>query len=442
MINLPKPIEKALYMIEEAGYQGYIVGGCVRDAIMGIAPHDYDITTSAMPNETKSIFDEYKVIETGIKHGTVTVLMEGYPLEITTFRVEGEYLDGRRPSNVAFTRSLKEDVARRDFTMNAMAMDVRGQVYDYFSGRDDIAKGIIRAVGNPRERFQEDALRIMRALRFSAKTGFKIEEKTSTALFQCKDSLLHISAERIREELVGLLLGKAVKKVLIEYLDILTVVIPELQPLKGFDQKSKWHIYDVLEHTAVSVEAAPAEEHLRIAMLLHDIGKPKCFSIGDDGEGHFYGHANLSMDMARDILNRLKFDNETKDRVLRAIKYHDVQIEPATKQVKRALNKYTAEGFFDLVAVKRADNLAQNPNLAERQGYLDSLVQIAEEIIKEEQCFSLKDLAVNGRDLIEMGMKPGKEIGQVLDALLEAVIEEKLPNDKAEMLKFAQKIKK
>lgn len=429
-------------MIEEAGYQGYIVGGCVRDAIMGIEPHDYDITTSAMPNETKSIFDEYKVIETGIKHGTVTVLMEGYPLEITTFRVEGEYLDGRRPSNVAFTRSLKEDVARRDFTMNAMAMDVRGQVYDYFSGRDDIDKGIIRAVGNPRERFQEDALRIMRALRFSAKTGFKIEEKTSTALFQCKDSLLHISAERIREELVGLLLGKDVKKVLIEYLDILTVVIPELQPLKGFDQKSKWHIYDVLEHTAVSVEAAPAEEHLRIAMLLHDIGKPKCFSIGDDGEGHFYGHANLSMDMARDILNRLKFDNETKDRVLRAIKYHDVQIEPALKQVKRALNKYTAEGFFDLVAVKRADNLAQNPNLVERQGYLDSLVKIANEIIKEEQCFSLKDLAVNGRDLIEMGMKPGKEIGQVLDALLEAVIEEKLPNDKAELLIFAQKIKK
>ena len=429
-------------MIEEAGYQGYIVGGCVRDALMGKEPHDYDITTSALPGEVKDIFAGYKVIETGIKHGTVTVLMEGYPLEITTFRVEGEYLDGRRPSSVAFTRNLKEDVARRDFTMNAMAMDVRGEVFDYFGGREDLKAGVIRAVGEANARFEEDALRIMRALRFAAVTGFEIEDETCDAIFKCKEMLVRISAERIREELVKLLLGKDAKSVLLKFWDVLTVIIPELAPMKDFEQKNKWHIYHVHEHTAVAVQSAPLDAILRITMLLHDIGKPKCFSIGADGEGHFYGHANVSMDMARDILNRLKFDNETKDRVLRAIKYHDVQIDPATKQVKRALNKYTVEGFFDLVAVKRADNLAQNPNLASRQEYLDSLVQIAEEIIKEEQCFALKDLAVNGRDLIEMGMKPGKEIGQVLDALLEAVIEEKLPNDKAEMLKFAQKIKK
>ena len=429
-------------MIEDAGYQGYIVGGCVRDALMGKEPHDYDITTSALPDEVKDVFAGYKVIETGIKHGTVTVLMEGYPLEITTFRVEGEYLDGRRPSSVSFTRNLREDVARRDFTMNAMAMDVRGEVFDYFGGKEDLKVGVIRAVGEANARFEEDALRIMRALRFASVTGFEIEAATADALFECKQLLTRISAERIREELVKLLLGKDAKGVLLKYWEVLTVIIPELAPMKDFEQKNKWHIYPVHEHTAVAVQSAPVEAALRITMLLHDIGKPKCFCIGADGEGHFYGHANVSMDMARDILNRLKFDNETKDRVIRAIKYHDVQIEPATKQVKRALNKYTVEGFFDLVSVKRADNRAQNPNLASRQDYLDSLVQIADEIIKEEQCFALKDLAVNGCDLIEMGMKPGKEIGQVLEALLEAVIEEKLPNDKAEMLKFAQKIKK
>ena len=442
MIKLPQSIEKALYMIEDAGYEGYIVGGCVRDALMEIEPHDYDITTSALPDEVKEVFKEYKVIETGIKHGTVTVLMEGYPLEITTFRVEGEYLDGRRPSSVAFTRNLREDVARRDFTMNAMAMDVRGEVYDYFGGREDLKDGIIRAVGEATTRFEEDALRIMRALRFASVTGFEIEAATAEALFECKEILTRISAERIREELVKLLLGKDAKSVLLKYWDVLTVIIPELAPMKGFEQKNKWHIYPVHEHTAVAVHSAPLDEALRVTMLLHDIGKPKCFSIGDDGEGHFYGHANVSVDMARDILSRLKFDNETRDRVLRAIKYHDVQIEPAPKQVKRALNKYTVEGFFDLISVKRADNLAQNPELAIRQEYLDQLVSIAEEILKEEACFSLKNLEVNGSDLIALGVKPGKEIGLLLDELLEAVIEEKIPNDRAKLLEFAQKIKK
>ena len=429
-------------MLEKAGYQGYIVGGCVRDALMGKEPHDYDITTSALPEEVKQVFEGYKVIETGIKHGTVTVLMEGYPLEITTFRVEGEYLDGRRPSSVDFTRDLKEDVARRDFTMNAMAMDVRGEVYDYFGGKEDLEAGLIRAVGTPKNRFEEDALRIMRGIRFAAVTGFKIEEGTSNAIFECKEMLDKISAERIREELVKLLLGKNVTNVLLEYWDILAVIAPALAPMKDFQQRNKWHIYPVHQHTAVAVQNIPAEEALRVTMLLHDVGKPECFAIGDDGEGHFYGHANVGVDMARDILGRLKFDNETRDRVLRAIKYHDAQIIPEAKHVKRALNRYTVEGFFDLIAVKRADNLAQNPQLASRQEYLDELVRIADEIIEGEQCFALKDLAVNGSDLIHMGMKPGREIGDLLKTLLEAVIEEKIPNDKAKLLKFAQKIQK
>lgn len=442
MIMLPSAISKALHMIEDAGYEGYIVGGCVRDALMGIEPHDYDITTSALPEEVKGIFKEYKVIETGIKHGTVTVIMEEYPLEITTFRVEGEYLDGRRPSSVSFTRSLKEDASRRDFTINAMAMDVRGEIYDYFGGKEDLNAGIIRAVGNAAHRFEEDALRIMRALRFSSVTDFEIGKETKDAIFSCKELLHKISAERIREELLKLLMGKGVKRILLEYWDVFSVVIPELASMKDLDQKTHWHIYPVHEHTAVAVENTKGDGVLRVAALLHDVGKPSCFTIDENGVGHFYGHAHAGVDSARDILARLKFDNESKERILKLIKYHDVPLEPQPRAIKRALNKYGQEGFFDLILLKRADNLAQNPDLAIRQTYLDEIVSIAEKIIREEQCFSLKDLAVNGTDLIVHGMKPGREIGSVLNMLLEEVIEGNLPNDKAQLLKFAQKIKK
>ncbi|MBR6529091.1 MAG: HD domain-containing protein [Firmicutes bacterium] len=458
-MKLPESIKKALYMIEDAGYQGYIVGGCVRDALRGIEPHDYDITTSALPGEVKEIFKEYRVIETGIKHGTVTVLMKDsladeaangaagsdvdtYPLEITTFRVEGEYLDGRRPSCVSFTRDLREDVARRDFTINAMAMDVRGETYDFFGGKEDLRAGIIRTVCNPRERFEEDALRIMRALRFASVTGFEIEQQTKDAIFECKELLLRISSERIREELVKLLLGKDVRRVLLEYWDVLAVIIPELAPMKDLDQKTHWHIYPVHEHTAVAVENAPNEDILRVAALLHDVGKPKCFFIDEKGVGHSYGHAQVGVDLSREILTRLKFDNESKMRILNLIKYHDAQLQPVPKNVKRALGKHGEVGFFDLLKLKRADNLAQSEEAFARLEYLDLLKRIAEEIIDEEQCFSAKDLAINGKDLIEMGMKPGKEIGEMLAALLEAVIEEIIPNDRAELLKFAQKIKK
>jgi len=442
MIYIPEPIKKVLQMLEEAGYEGYIVGGCVRDCLMGKTPDDYDVTTSALPKEVERVFSGYKVIETGLKHGTVTVVIDHFHIEITTFRTEGEYVDGRRPSSVSFTRSLKEDVARRDLTINAMACDLRGKVYDYFGGLADVEKGVIRAVGNPKERFSEDALRIMRALRFSSVTGFEIEDETAKALMECKEMLLKISVERIREELVKLLCGKWARRTIIEYCDILGVIIPELIPMKGFEQKTYWHIYDVLEHTAVAVENTPAVPALRLSALLHDIGKPHCFSQDEAGVGHFYGHALVSVDLARDIMNRLKFDNDTKDKVLNLIKYHDVPLEPTNRSIKRALNKYTREGFFDLILLKRADNLAQNPEIAIRQEYLDELVRIAEEIIEQEQCFSLKDLAIKGTDLIEAGIEPGKEIGIILDVLLEAVIEEKLPNNKAELLKFTQKLKK
>ena len=429
-------------MLENAGYEGYIVGGSVRDYLMGKSPDDYDITTSALPEEVEAVFADFKVIETGIKHGTVTVIIDHTPIEITTFRVEGEYLDGRRPSEVSFTRNLKEDVARRDFTMNAIAMDIRGNLYDYFGGKDDIANKVIRCVGKPSKRFSEDALRVMRAIRFASQTGFVIEEETKAAIFDNKESLLNISAERIRIELDKMLCGKDVKRVLLEYVEVLGVFMPEIKPTVDFDQKTNWHIYDVFTHTAVAVASTPAQAYLRMAALLHDIGKPSCFTIDEKGAGHFYGHALASVDIAREILNRLKFDNDTKQKILSLVKYHDVQIEPTSRSVKRALNKYTEEGFFDLILLKRADNMAQNPDLATRQDYLDQVVQVANMVIEEAQCFALKDLAVNGKDLIEAGLKPGKELGKVLDELLEQVLEDKLPNDKAKLLEFAQKIKK
>lgn len=437
---IPTSVKKVLYMLESAGYEAYVVGGCVRDALMGIEPHDYDVTTSAEPQEVKSVFKDYVVIETGIKHGTVTLLMESYPVEITTFRTEGEYIDGRHPSQVFFAKSLEEDLARRDFTVNAMACDINGETHDYFGGKEDLKKGIIRAVGKAESRFEEDALRIMRALRFAAVTGFEIEPETAKAARKCKELLTKISGERLREELIKLLCGKNAKKIILEYWDVLAVFIPELAQLKGFQQKNTYHIYDVLEHTAVAVDNVRNEPILRLGAFFHDIGKPPCFTVDEAGVGHFYGHSHVSEEIARNIMNKLKFDNETKGKVLQLVKYHDVPIEEKTGSVKRALNKYSASGFFDLLEIKRADNLAQSPCCRNRLTKLDELKKIAEGIIEQEQCFSLKDLAVNGKDLINLGMRPGKELGETLNLLLEAVIEEQVPNERTKLLELVEKI--
>lgn len=442
MIRLPKQVVTALKLLEASGYEAYIVGGCVRDYIMGIEPHDYDITTSALPEETKQVFKRYKVIETGIKHGTVTVLMDYEPIEITTFRVDADYIDGRHPSSVSFTKSLREDVARRDFTMNAIAMDCRGDIFDYFGGRQDIENRVIRCVGEPITRFNEDALRIMRALRFSSVTGFNIEEKTHEAMRETKDLLCKVSAERIREELVKLLCGKNVKKVLMEDVDILAVFVPEITKMKSFDQKNPHHIFDVLEHTATVVEKADKEPVVRLAALFHDIGKPDCFTVDEAGIGHFYGHGAISTEITRSVMNRLKFDNDTKKKVLELVEKHDAPIESSQRAVKRVLNKLSEEQFFNLIALKRADNLGQSREFRNRQVYYDRLEEIAGEIIEQEQCFSLKDLCVNGSDLISIGFKPGKEIGEMLKFLLEEVIDGKIENERQKLLDLAQKKQK
>jgi len=434
MITIPKEVKYALNLLEKAGFEGYMTGGCVRDYVMGMSPKDYDITTSALPEETKAVFSEFNVIETGIKHGTVTVLIEGMPLEITTYRTEGEYLDSRHPSSVAFTRSLKEDAERRDFTMNAMACDVRGNLCDFFDGCEDISAKVIRCVGNPNERFQEDALRIMRALRFSSVLGFEIEKSTSDAAFRHKELLKKISMERIQTEFIKLICGKDAKRVILEYTDILGVVIPELLEMKGFKQRNVHHIYDVLEHCAVAVENVTEEPVLRLAALLHDAGKPEVFTVDEDGTGHFYGHSAVSEKKAEEIMNRLKFDNNTKEQVLKLVKYHDVLIELSEKSVKRMLSKVGTELYYKLIELKRADNMAQNPVYRDRQKYCDELERIATKVIQDESCFDLKDLAVNGHDLIEAGIPAGKEIGRILNLLLYDVIDSKVENEKEKLI--------
>ncbi len=439
-IILPDEVKRALDTLHRRGYEGYIVGGCVRDSLMGVPPKDYDITTNALPEQTKEVFKHYRVIETGIKHGTVTVLINRMPLEITTYRIDSEYKDNRHPEFVTFTSSLEEDTARRDFTMNAIAYDEENGIADFHGGHEDIQNKLIRCVGDPDKRFGEDALRIMRAIRFSSVLGFEIEEKTKAALFRNKELLKNISAERIASELIKLLCGRNVYSVLMEYIDILAAVIPELMPMKGFNQNSPHHKYDVWNHTARVVANAGNSPVLRLAALFHDIGKPLSYTE-KEGRGHFYGHAKVSCDITRAVLNRLKLDNYTKDTVLDIIRLHDAQINENKYSIKKFMNRRTPELFFMLLKMKRADDLGKGTDVSERLAALERMEKLGKEILSEQACFSKKDLAVKGGDLIAEGFTPGRELGLILDRLLEEVIAEHLPNEKQALLDWARSIK-
>ena len=434
---MPEAIRAALERLEQAGYEAWLVGGCVRDRLMGRPVHDYDLTTSATPAEVEAVFAGEKVVKTGIAHGTVTVLLCGVPVEITTFRAESGYSDHRHPDAVSFTRSLRDDLARRDFTVNAVAMDARGALCDPFGGQADIRAGILRAVGDPAERFSEDALRILRALRFSSVLGFAIEENTAAAFAQLRGQLAYVSAERIYTELTKLLCGGNVRAVLMNYIDTLGEVLPELLPMRGFDQRNYHHVYDVLEHTARVVEGVPALPHLRWAALFHDAGKPACFTLDAKGVGHFYGHAEVSRTLAEGALRRLKADNATREAADLLIHWHDVPVEPTAPAVRRMLRKLGEAGFRDLLALKRADNLAQNPAYQDRLKTYDALEALAEQILAENQAFRLKDLAINGEDLLALGMAPGPAMGQLLNRLLDEVVSDRLPNDREALLAAA-----
>ena len=440
-IILPENVIWILETLESRGHEAWLVGGPVRDMVMGKIPHDYDITTSALPGDVEELFkaEGCAVAETGLKHGTVTVVKDHIPYEITTYRCDGEYSDNRHPDSVLFTRDIKEDLARRDITINAMAWSPARGLLDLFGGQEDIEKGLIRAVGDPARRFSEDALRIMRVLRFSSVLGFKIDGPTALCLHSQKELLKNIASERIFSEFKQLLCGNSVMAVLDEFPDVPGVFIPEILPMVGFDQRNKHHIYDVWQHTIRVIDGVPPKDYLRLAALFHDMGKPPAFAIGEDGQGHFHGHPKISCQIAGEALSYFNSDNDTRHKVLELVKHHDTPVPTDKKGVKRFLNRMGEDLFFDLVALARADNLAQSPEYRDRQHNLDISQQLAHEIIAEGQAFSLKDLAVNGRDLIDAGITPGPRLGSILNELLEKVIDEELPNEKEILLKEAVK---
>ncbi len=431
--------EKIIEKLEQAGFEAYAVGGCVRDSLLGTEPEDFDIATSALPGEVEEVFQGERLVKTGIKHGTVTLVFEGSPFEITTFRVDHDYQDRRHPSKVEFTKSIEKDLARRDFTVNAMAYNERCGMIDPFGGREDIKAGVLRAVGDPRERFNEDALRIMRALRFSSTFGFEIESLTREALFENKELLKNVSAERVSSEFIKLICGKNASRVVTEYVDVLGVMLPELLKMKGFDQRNPHHVYNVLEHTAAVLENVPPKAALRLAALFHDIGKPRCFTLDENGIGHFYGHAEIGAEMTEKISRSLKLDFTTEKEVVSLVKWHMVQIEPTQRAVKRALNKLTPGLFFELIELKRGDALGCGTSRPIDEEYYSAIERIARDILEQGQCFSLRNLAVNGSDLIAAGMEPGRELGKVLSELLEKVLNDELPNEKETLLDFAKR---
>ena len=436
-MNAAKKVIDRLY---GSGYEAYLVGGCVRDSLMGLPVSDYDVTTSALPEQTMEVFSDLRTIPTGLKHGTVTVLIDGEPIEITTFRADGDYSDHRHPESVSFSSRLEDDLCRRDFTVNAMAYSDQRGLIDLYGGKDDLEKGIIRAVGEPERRFTEDALRILRALRFASQKCFSIEPETEKAIRKCLPLLSFVSAERIFAELKKLLMGKGALDVLLKYPDVITAIVPALKPSVGFEQKNPHHIYDVYGHTARAVAFSPYDETVRIAALLHDAGKPETFSV-KNGVGHFYGHTDASLALAERTLIELKCDNATKNEVLTLIKYHDPVIEPAEKAVKRALGRLGKPTLLKLLDLKSADNLAQSPECAERLKQYDEIRKLITEIEERKDCFTLKDLAINGDTLISLGVPKGKEIGRLLGELLSLVMDGTLKNEKEALTEMALNLK-
>lgn len=424
-IKIPANASRIIHKLQKEGFEAYIVGGCVRDAILGKEPDDWDITTSARPEEVKALFS--RTIDTGIEHGTVTVMFgkEGY--EVTTYRVDGKYEDHRRPTSVSFTASLIEDMKRRDFTINAMAYNEEEGIVDHFDGIGDLKRHIIRCVGEPRERFDEDALRILRAVRFSAQLDFSIEEKTKEAICNQAVFLKDISAERIQVELTKLLLSAHPERLRTAYeLGVTKVVLPEFDKMMKTQQNNKHHMYNVGEHTLRVVQEVPATKALRWAALLHDVAKPVTKTSDEKGD-HFYGHNETGAKMAKDILARLKFDNATIARVERLVLWHDYGMgqTPTLRSFRKSLSKMGADLFEDYTYIKRADILAQSEYMREEKlANLEQLKLYYGQILEQQQCLTLKDLAVTGKDLMEYGMKPGKEMGEMLHYLLECVLED------------------
>lgn len=435
-MEIPENVRAALNTLEAAGHEAWCVGGCVRDALLGRTPEDWDVTASALPEETLAVFGN-RALPTGLKHGTVTVKTESGLVEVTTYRIDGAYRDHRRPESVAFTRSIDEDLARRDFTVNAMALNLRGELRDPFGGREDLEAKLLRCVGDPDRRFQEDALRILRGLRFAAALGLTIEAGTAAALRRNREGLADVAAERIQTEFFKLLPGKHAAEVLRSYPEVFGVFWPELLPMAGFGQRNRHHCYDVWEHTLHALAAVPEDLVLRCTMLLHDVGKPDSFTLDEAGVGHFYGHPAVSRRLADRMLRRLKCGTEFRETVVRLVEWHDKDIPRTDKSIRRALRILGEEDLRRLILVKRADNLGQAPAYWDRQKELDKAEEILDKLLAEDACFSLKQLAVKGGDLLALGLS-GPDLGAALEELLGKVMDGTLPNEREALLEYLQ----
>lgn len=448
-IEIPSGANEIIHSLQNNGYEAFLVGGCVRDSILGRPIHDYDITTSATPNEMMEVFKNKRIIETGLQHGTITIVIDGEPYEVTTYRIDGNYSDSRRPDKVTFTKSLEEDLKRRDFTINAMAYNDEAGLVDPFDGMEDIKYHKIQCVGKPEDRFAEDALRILRAIRFASQLDFVLEPNTDYVLHKVYQNLENISVERINSEFCKIAASSDFCVQMVLYRDVLSLFIPEIKDMFGFQQNNPYHIYDVWNHTVHAVQAYecdcepdlnPRDLITSLAVLFHDIGKPHCYQDGEDGIRHFKGHGRVSADMTDTIMKRLRFDNDTREKVVQLVYYHDATFEVGEKYIKRWLNKIGEEQFRRLLNVRRADIKAQAYTEQEsRLQKIDNIEYILEEVLQKDECFSLKDLAVNGKDLIEIGYKSGKEIGEVLNNLLDSVISGEYINEKEKLLEIAER---
>ena len=436
--NIPQYIEKVMERFDYSGFESFLVGGCIRDFISGKIPLDYDIATKALPAEVKEIFKDMNVVETGIEHGTVTIVSSEGKVEVTTYRIDGKYKDGRRPEGVFFTKTIQQDLARRDFTINAIAYSPHKGIVDPYGGRQDIESRIIRCVGDPDKRFKEDYLRILRGIRFVAATDFSLEKRTEAAMTEMKSNIGSVAIERIREEFIKILCGAYVEKVLLEHREFISEIVPEIAESFDFNQNNPYHIFDVYRHTVEVIKNTPPEKCLRLAAFFHDIGKPYVYSVDGNGTGHFYGHVKISVKLAEEIMTRMKFDKNTAILVRDLVKHHDTDILPDKKSVRKFIARQSIPFLKKLLILKKADISGQNPELVYRLDEISKIETLIEEIIDEGSLFTLKNLEIDGDDIIRLGITPGRKIGQILNDCLSKVINEELPNSCNELIKYVK----